>query len=365
MTIDPSTGSSRPTLIALLSMLLIVLVQPAAAWSPPPPPADEFDWVQLTSDEWLKGEVISLYEDVLEFDSDNLGILKLDWEDVRQLFSSRPQNISLGNGGEVHGRVRVNGDELVVTTSEGDRTLERSAAVAIVPYSGDGKGLWKAKISLGINLRSGNNDQKDFNLQASIKRLNARNRLLIDYLGSLTRTDGVDTTNSHRLSGQYDIFSSNERFWRPFFGEYFRDPFQNVADRITVGAGVGYHMIDTSRTSWDLFAGPGYQYTRFDSVERGENADESSFALILSTDYETEVTGSVDFIAGYRIQLTNRDTGGYSHHAIATLETELTRNLDLDVSLIWDRIQYPTATADGVIPEQDDYKLIFGLGFDI
>ena len=27
-------------------------------WKPPPPPPDEFDWIQLKSGEWLKGELI-------------------------------------------------------------------------------------------------------------------------------------------------------------------------------------------------------------------------------------------------------------------------------------------------------------------
>ena len=26
-------------------------------WAPPPPPPDKFDWIQLTSGEWLKGEL--------------------------------------------------------------------------------------------------------------------------------------------------------------------------------------------------------------------------------------------------------------------------------------------------------------------
>ena len=46
------------------------------------PPPDEYDWIQLTSDEWLKGELVSLFDDQLVFDSDNLGLLKLDWEEI-------------------------------------------------------------------------------------------------------------------------------------------------------------------------------------------------------------------------------------------------------------------------------------------
>ena len=36
-------------------------------WEPPPPPADEFDWIQLTSGEWLKGELKVLYRKKLGY----------------------------------------------------------------------------------------------------------------------------------------------------------------------------------------------------------------------------------------------------------------------------------------------------------
>jgi len=42
------------------------------------PHSIKYDWLQLTSGEWLKGEVESMYNNILEFDSDNLGLLLID-----------------------------------------------------------------------------------------------------------------------------------------------------------------------------------------------------------------------------------------------------------------------------------------------
>jgi hypothetical protein len=49
-------------------------------FQPTPPPPDKFGWIQLTSDEWLKGELVALYDDALEFDSEEMEELTLDWE---------------------------------------------------------------------------------------------------------------------------------------------------------------------------------------------------------------------------------------------------------------------------------------------
>jgi hypothetical protein len=40
------------------------------AWTPPPP--DDFDWIQLNSGEWLKGEFKALYDEKVEFDSEEV-----------------------------------------------------------------------------------------------------------------------------------------------------------------------------------------------------------------------------------------------------------------------------------------------------
>ena len=55
------------------------------AWEPPPPPPDEFDWIQLTSGEWLKGEFKRLYEKKIEFDSKKMKLQEFDWKDVKQV----------------------------------------------------------------------------------------------------------------------------------------------------------------------------------------------------------------------------------------------------------------------------------------
>ena len=53
-----------------------------------PPPDALYDWLQLDSGEWLKGELISLYNFSVEFDSDELGVLSIDWEDIRYIRSA-------------------------------------------------------------------------------------------------------------------------------------------------------------------------------------------------------------------------------------------------------------------------------------
>jgi hypothetical protein len=58
---------------------------PYRPWKATIPRPKEFDWSQFTSGEWLKGKIKVLYRYKLEFDSDKLGLLELDWEDVENV----------------------------------------------------------------------------------------------------------------------------------------------------------------------------------------------------------------------------------------------------------------------------------------
>jgi hypothetical protein len=53
-------------------------VESDQSWRPPASMLEKYDWLKLTSDEWLKGELIAMYDREFEFDSDELGLLTFD-----------------------------------------------------------------------------------------------------------------------------------------------------------------------------------------------------------------------------------------------------------------------------------------------
>ena len=359
---------------ALLFFLLIHFVAVSSAddgsaapegWKGPDT-SDGFDWVELNSGEWLKGELKAMYDNEMEFDSDELDVLMLDMADVKQIITGRTQTVRNEEKEEYAGTLYINEDTVRVKDAEGNvDEFERSELLGIVEGAPKEINYWSFKLGAGLTIQSGNTDQSDLNLNAKIQRRTAGNRLTLDYLGIITETAGVETANNHRFSGSFDIFLSRKLFLRPVFGEYFKDRFQNIDHRGTVGIGVGYHIKDNSKTEWDVFAGPAFQYTKFVSVQPGESSEASTPAFVAGTDWETELTKWMDANASYTLTLLNERSGTYTHHAVAGLEIELTSIFDLDLSVIWDRIQTPQARADGSIPEQDDFRILLGVSMDL
>ena len=333
-------------------------------WESSKPTATDFDWVQLTSGEWLKGEIKGLYKDSLEFDSDKLDLLTLDWEDVKYVETHIPGAAYIEGVGRVYGFFEIDQKKIKVINGDSIQEFDRSRVVNFITGGEQESDYWSAKLTLGLNVRSGNTDQVDYNAKLNVRRQTSFSRLIVDYIGNISQTSDIETSNNHRLTGTHDIYKTRRFFWRPIFGEYFRDPFQNIDARITVGAGLGYTLVDTKRVEWDVAGGPAYQETRFVSVQAGENLKETTLAAVVGTHYEVEATNKVDFIFDYNITWGNEESGGYTHHMVATFENEITGSFDLDISLVWDHINNPTAGDDGVIPLQDDYRLTLGISYE-
>lgn len=332
-------------------------------WRPAIPKPKDFDWIRLTSDEWLKGDLIALYDDELEFDSDELGMLTFDWDDVAEVITHAKQSLRLLDGRIVEGRLHILGNKLTLINGE-VQELDRYKIISIASSDSGERNYWTGKIGLGINLRNGNTNQKDYTMDAGINRRTAQSRLLTSYLGSYSTIDDESTENNHRLDLAFDWFLSHKVFLRALTLEYFRDPFQNINSRITLSTEMGYRFFDGNTVYWDAAAGPGYQVTQFESVEPGEDDTEDTATGKISTDFEWDITGDIEFDFHYDVQLVSERAGEKIHHIKTGIEFELTNDFDLEISYIWDRIDKPIADEDGIVPKKEDSRFVIGLAYE-
>lgn len=334
-------------------------------WRPlTPVQEDGFDWIQLKSGEWLKGRIKSLQDEKLEFDSEELDQLTFDWEKILTIRSPHRVSVRIEDQKPIDGTLLVTTNEVQVIANESTNSFPRSRLLAITPTGNREVDKWTAKISAGVSFRSGNTHETDANIHANFQRRTPDTRLNIDYLGNYGKVNGVETEDNHRLIGQFDYFLSRRLYTRVPDVEYYRDPLQNLDHRLTLGAGVGYDLVKTPRTEWNVTLSPSWQRNWFASVPAGGETTADSVAWVMSTKFDTELTQRLDFIAEYRGQLSRSETGNDTHHAVATLEFEIRKHLNLDVSFVWDRIANPQKESSGATPTPDDFRLITSLGME-
>src|SRR5678815_3802226 len=178
----PTLNKTFFVIIVLISAVSAIAQTPPQVFQPPTPPPDKFDWIQLKSGEWLKGELIALYEDALEFESDELDKLTFDWDDVRQVRTGRTVQVRFKNSLQI-GRLVIDGTsvQVVGTTTQ---QFQRAEIVSITPGEPKESSYWSGNVTLGFNLREGNSQQIEANTLASLRRRTVRSRVLLDYAGN-------------------------------------------------------------------------------------------------------------------------------------------------------------------------------------
>ena len=326
--------------------------------------ADEQTWIELTSGETLKGTISAVYDSRMYFDSIHFGEIRIQLSKIRKLRGPANFEVTTEELITHQGTLAVNGDTVIVTTADEQLEVSRSQLLSVTPLAQRERDRWTGDVRVGLNVREGNTDIKEGNLAMTLIRRTPTERGIVDYLGQMNETEGERVANSHRLNVSRDRFTGNRLFWRPLAVQYYQDRLQNIAHQGTADAGFGYILADSDRVDWDIQVGAGVNYLRKVSVEDGESRSETSPAGTLGSDLTIEITPSVDFDMDIAMSFLNEESGRYQHHIVNRLSTDLTGNLDFDVSLIWDRTERPQTQEDGTQPEKDDWWMVFGLSYE-
>ena len=328
------------------------------------PPPGKYSWVQLDTGEWLKGDIIAIYDDRLAFDSDHFDNLMIDLEDVEAIHGRGIFVVSAGDDLPISGFLQIRGQQVRVTSADQSHEFDREDLVSVTPLAERERDRWRGDIKLGLNVREGNTDIWEYSIGTKLQRRTPVSRWTLDYSGYKNETDGARVEDSHRVNLAADRFTGRRLYWRPFSAQYFRDKLQNIEHQATVDSGIGYHFVDTPRTTWDLKAGVGGNYLESVSVEAGETTGEWSPVGTLGMDLDIEVTSWLDYELEVDMWFLEEAAGKYQHHIVTVLSTDLFGDLDLDISLEWNHTESPQAAEDGTIPEQDDYRFQVGLSYE-
>lgn len=330
----------------------------------------EVDWLKTTSGEWVQGDIIAMYDERLEFDSDEFDVQSIKWKDIAELHSKGLQSIRLLDGTISEGRiVYVKGGDIMLIHGDKVAYYPVEDLVALASSRRNSRDYWDGEIGLGADFSSGNVNQVNVTINAMVQRRTSSSRFKSDYIehfSSNTDRDDVKTTTaeSRRITSTFDWYFSQKMFFRATEFEYYSDSFQNIDYRLNYGIAIGYQFVDSKKVEFSMTFGPSYQVTLFDAVAEGEDEKETSAVAIVGSEFELEITRDVDFEVDYQVRFVNERSGSKIHHLRTAFEIEIIDNLDLDLTLFVDRTETPQANAEGEIPEENDYKFVVSLAYE-
>ena len=257
------------------------------------------DEIMLRNGDRVTGAIVGLEGGELEIQSELLGSLIADWEDIEGLRSDNAFYVRLSDARLLVGSLALNLDTLEIRTRETGiievptgliesiRSAEQHELFQSRSERLENPGLtdfWSGAIDAALSATSGNADTTAVNVGVQAARTTEDNQfsayLTTIFADNSISGQSVTTANAIRGGSRYEI-RLNDRLFTFGFTDLEFDRFQDLDLRLVLGGGLGFDLIETPRSSLEIFGGASSNQEDFGSGLERKSA-ESVFGEDLS-----------------------------------------------------------------------------------
>ena len=239
------------------------------------------DEVTLKNGDRLTGTIVKSDAKVLVIKSDFAGDVSIQWDAITSIQSVQPLYFALKDGQTIAGTVATSDGKFIVATKDsGIVTTSKDNVVAVRnqteqtafnteidrlrnPHLTD---FWSGFLDTGLSLTRGNADTLNFNLSGQAVRKTSRDTITA-YATSIfanNGTGGPTKTTANAIGGglRIDLNVTNRLY---VFGltDFYHDEFQELDLRNILAGGLGYHVINTKPTTFDVYGGAGFNQSYY------------------------------------------------------------------------------------------------------
>lgn len=232
-----------------LLFVVIMLLYSVAVW------ADKSDVVFLKNGDRVTGEVKGLDRGKLEFKTDHMGTVQIDWDDIQQIISRTGQAVELANGQRFYGPLaKPESDEMVaIKTEQGTVGFQTMDVVMMYPVE---SGFWNrldVSAQLGFTWDKGSSVGKYIiGLDAELR--DPRYISKASFSSEITTQEGRDNSKRASLNASHIVFKENKKFV-PYFGTLETNDQLGLDLRALIGSGIGWVPIRSNRNWFSVATG--------------------------------------------------------------------------------------------------------------
>lgn len=342
-----------------------ISAQEKTVWTPTSPVSGvelNSDWLQLRNGEWIKGELISLRDDTLDFDSDEFDKQSFNWEKIKELHTAGRVSVVFLTRDVVVSRISIIDDTVVL--HDRDELADRVEVASVVPSRSTWWEIWNGQVTFGFNVRSGNTNQTDLLIRFDTVHRTAFNRLNISYLGNFSTVEKALTASNNNADFSWSYFFNNQFYIVPVSYDFYNNQFKNISQQHTPSFGFGYELLRREKVEWEVIGGFGYRYIGYNSVEAGKDTYLQSLIIPLTTTLVVDLTRTTELDLEYGINFDVLDIKNINQDFTALIDVDITEYLELSVAFNWSRVGNPEPRSDGSIPDKNDFGLSAGIGFN-
>ena len=239
------------------------------------------DQVVLKNGDRLTGTIAKSDDKILLIKTEFAGDITIQWPAVREINSTQPLHVTLANGRTVAGPVTTaDGSLAIATAASGTVTVAKSDVTALrseAEQTDYEKSLhpgllqgWAGGANVGFALTGGNSDTRSLALAFTADRKTLHDELSL-YENTVYAKDDAPgaspstTANSNQGGARYSR-NLNSRLFGYVSADFQSNALQDLNLRSVLGGGLGFHAINTSKTTLDFLVGPNYTRENYETL---------------------------------------------------------------------------------------------------
>src|SRR5271170_7607909 len=231
------------------------------------------DQITLKNGDRLTGAIVKSDDKTLLIKTELTGDVNVQWAAVTSIVSSQNLHLGLKDGQTVVGTVTTNDGKFdVATKTTGNVEAPKDTVVAVRndaeqqaydteidrlrnPKLSD---FWSGLLDTGLSDTSGNSSTLNFTLAAKAARVTDRDKISVYATSVYSKEDNTSPSQVTAKAIEGGIRADLNVSPRVFvfgFTDFQYDAFQHLDLRNVLGGGLGYHVLKTKNTQFDVFGG--------------------------------------------------------------------------------------------------------------
>ena len=233
--------SPAPLVIAAAILAATLAAATAAAGA-------KTDVIAFKNGDRLTGEVKSLDRGKVSFDTDAAGVIKVEWDDIEQLFSKTTFEIALENGERLYGAIveTTRPSEIRLQTNSTTLDLPIATVVRMTPIKSTIIDRMNMNVDVGYSLAKANKLESS-NLSYDFAYREEKRQITFSFDSSTSNSENDPSSTRMFTNLAYRRFLQ-ARSWDPFgIAQFERNDELGIDRRTSAGGGMSRWIRDTNQ----------------------------------------------------------------------------------------------------------------------
>ena len=303
------------------------------------------DQITLKNGDRLSGEIVSSDGKMVVIKSEFAGDVMVQWAAVEGITSTQTLHVGLKDGQTIVGTVTPSGSEVHVQTREAGPIVTTMDAILLIrsdkaqaAYDAEVDRLrhprltdyWGGFLDTGLSTTKGNSDTLSFVLSAKAVRAAPSDKITVygTSIFAKNRSAGTSVTTAHAITGgiRGDL-NLKPRLFAFGFTDFEFDQFQKLDLRNVLGGGLGFHVVKTPHTVFDLFGGGAYDQAFYSTGVNIRSAE-----IVVGEEFSYQISSRSTLSERFQFFPNLSHTGQYRTTLDSTVATKISNWLNWQAS---------------------------------